>query len=445
MAFTTITACNKGLDKNPYDRIVESKALLTSSDVESALVGSYKQLGQANVYGGDIFVYSELLGDDGNIGWSGTYQGMTQIYNKNIPVNNDFVEGTWLASYNTINVANNVLSALDKVAESKRDKVEGEAKFIRGSLYFDLVRLYAKSWNDGSPASNDGVPLVLTPTRGIKEENYVSRNKVSEVYIQVIKDLTEAENLLPADNGFFANKSAAAAMLARVYLQQGEYSNAASAADRVISSGSNSLTADYAGAFPYNGNNPNEIVSNTSEDVFAMQVNTTQGVNDFATFFSQAGRGDIEINEGYFVDFEADDQRPSQAFYTASGSIYCGKYDMLYGAVHIIRLAEMYLIRGESNFRLAPAAPIGGVAAADDINIIRNRAGLAPLAANALTLDAIILERSHELSFEGFRLHDIKRLEQSTQGIAWNSPKLVFPIPDREIKVNKNLTQNEGY
>lgn len=441
IVMASFSACTKGLDKEPFASTDENKALLTSLDVESALVGAYSRLGDDNVYGGDMFVYSELMGDNDEISWSGTYQGMTQIFNKNIPVDNDYAEATWLSSYVTINVTNNVLSKIDSVIDIKREKVEGEARFIRASVYFDLVRLYGKAWNDGSPTANPGVPLVLTPTKGVSESLKVSRNTVAEVYTQVISDLSAAEDLLPDDNGFFANKSAAAAMLARVYLQKGDYENAAAAAGRVIESGSNTLMETYAQAFPYNPDNSKEVIPNTDEDVFAMQVNASQGVNEFYTFFSQDGRGDIEINEDHFADYEADDDRINGGFYVSGGSIYCGKFDMANGAVHIIRLAEMYLIRAEADFRLNP----GSAAAADDINLIRSRAGLAPIPAAELTLDDILRERRHELSFEGHKLHDAKRLEQSILGIPWNSPKLVFPIPDREIKVNSNLTQNEGY
>lgn len=445
IALAFSSACNKGLEKKPFASVDESQALQSSSDVEAALIGAYSRLGDDYVYGGDMFIYSELLGDNDEISWSGTYQGLTQIYNKNIPVDNDFVQETWMASYVTINIANNVIGAIDKVTETEKDRVEGEAKFIRGSVYFDLVRLYGKAWNDGSPSSNPGVPLVLAPTRVITEESKISRNKVSEVYTQVIKDLTEAESLLPSSNGFFANKSAAAGMLARVYLQQGDYANAAAAASRVIESGENELMDSYAEAFPFNPNNLTEIVGNTREDVFAMQVNATQGINEFSTYFSQLGRGDIEINSNHFDDYESGDERISGGFYQDGGSIYCGKFDMTYGAVHIIRLAEMYLIRAESNFRLLPAAPIGDVEAVDDINTIRARVGLSAISAGALTLDDILLERKHELSFEGHRLHDAKRLQQSILGLPWNSTKLVLPIPNREIKVNGNLSQNEGY
>lgn len=444
MVLASFSACNKGLEKNPYASVDESQALQTSSDVEAALIGAYSRLGDNNVYGGDMGVYSELLGDNGEISWSGTFQGMTQIFNKNIPVDNDFVQETWMASYVTINIANNVLGAIDKVTDTKKDKVEGEAKFIRGAVYFDLVRLYAKSWNDGTAANNDGVPLVLEPTRVITEDSKLARSKVAEVYTQVIKDLTEAESLLPETNGFFAGKSSAAAILARVYLEKGDYANAAAAATRVIESGNFTLLSNYADVYPYNPNNTNAVVGNTDEDIFAMQVNTTQGVNDFSTYFSQLGRGDVEINENHFDDYEADDLRINGGFYQDGGSIYCGKHDMSYSAVRIVRLAEMYLIRAEANFR-AGGDPVGGVEAADDINTIRDRAGLGPIASGDLTLEDIYIERKHELSFEGHKLHDAKRFGKSILGIPWNSPKLVFPIPDRERKVNENLTQNDGY
>jgi starch-binding outer membrane protein, SusD/RagB family len=438
------SACTKGLDKVPFASIPQEKALLTSSDVEAALIGAYNRLGDDNVYGGDMFIYSELLGDNGEINWSGTYQGMTQIFNKSIPVNNGFVQSTWLASYTTINTLNNVLKAKDSVIELKRNKVEGEAKFLRGAVYFDLVRLYAKAWNDGTPATNDGVPIVLTPTSVITEADKVPRNKVAEVYSQVIKDLTEAESLLPESNSFFANKTAAAAMLARVYLTQEDYANAAGAASRAIEYGQNILLPSYAELFPYNPDNLSAVIGNNKEDIFAMQVNTTTGVNDFSTFFSQLGRGDIEITQDHFADYEDGDLRIGGAFYQDGSSIYTSKFDMVYSAVKIIRLAEMYLVRGESNFRTG-GAPVGGVAAVADINRIRARAGLPALSAGSLTLQDFFLERKHELSFEGQKLHDAKRFKLSTQGIPWNSPKLVLPIPDRERKVNPKLTQNEGY
>ena len=75
--------------------------------------------------------------------------------------------------------------------------------------------------------------------------------------------------------------------------------------------------------------------------------------------------------------------------------------------------------------------------------MIRKRAGLDPI--ESPTVDDIIRERFLELAFEGHRIHDLKRLQMSADGFAFDAPELVFPIPQREIDANESLTQNEGY
>lgn len=431
-------ACSKKLDTKPTQSIDQTVALNTSSDVLVALTGSYADLGTATFYGGYPFIASELLANSGELNWSGTFQQFTQINNKAIPVDNTFVSNTWLSGYAAINDVNNVLSALEVVEATKKDRVEGEAKFIRAAAMFDLVRLYAKSWNDGDPAANDGIPIVLTPTKGITADNQVKRDKVSDVYAQIIKDLTDAEAKLPAKNGFYATKVSASAMLARVYLQKGDYANAAQAASRTITVGlanGVSLKAAYADAFP------NNVSANTTEDIFAMQVTASSGNNSFQTFFSASSRGDIQINPAHIALYETGDARLG-LFYNSGGSRYTGKFDYIYGNVHIIRLAEMYLVRAESNFRMGTAT---GDTPLNDVNVIRARAKLPALTAANLTLAAILKERKLELAFEGAAVHDIKRTQGSIGSLAWNSPKLVYPIPARELRANANLTQNAGY
>jgi hypothetical protein len=355
-----------------------------------------------------------------------------------MPVDNLFATNSWLAAYTAINDANNVLSALDVVAPAQKDRTEGEARFIRALVYFDLVRLYAKAWNDGNPATNLGVPLILTPTRGVTNADRKPRNTVAEIYTQVINDLTIAEAKLPVSNSFYANKFSAAGLLARVYLQKGDYPNATQAADRVIGSTRFSLTASFGGAFPFPGSTAT-AVSNTSEAVFAIQVNATQGVNSFHTFFSPISRGDIDVKPAHLALYSAGDAR-GNFFVNSGGAFFTQKFQNRFGNVTIIRLAEMYLIRAEGNFR--GSTNVGATPLAD-VNRIRNRAGLANL--GAVTLNDILNERKLELAFEGFNLHDNKRLQRNMGPLAWNSPKLVFPIPQREIIVNPNLVQNEGY
>ena len=437
-------SCTKELNTKPYNNIDQTNALKTSSDIEGLLVGAYADLGAADLYGGGSSVTADLLGDYNEIAWSGTFQGMTQIKNKAIAVDNGFTQGTWTSGYKTINDVNNVLDALPVVAEAKRKKVEGAAKFIRAAVYFEMVRLFAKAWNDGDPAANDGVPIKLTPTKELGgAADQLPRAKVSAVYAQVIKDLTESETLLPSSNGFFATKNAAAGLLARVYLQKGDFSNARDAANRVIESGNFKLTQPnidgIIGIFVYTRAKAED---NSTEDVFAIQVTTTAGINNFQTFYSPYGRGDIGIRDEHLALFEPNDLRIN----LIDADFYSGKFNNVYGNVHTIRLAEMYLIRAETNFRLDASV---GANPVDDINTIRNRAGLASV--SSVTLSDILKERKIELSFEGFTLHDIKRLGVTTGyftgggGLAFNAPQLIFPIPKRDILVNPNLTQNVGY
>jgi starch-binding outer membrane protein, SusD/RagB family len=443
IAFVILSySCNKQLDVQPVTTVDAGNALKTSGDVQGALVGAYATFGGTNFYGGRIFVMSELLADFDELIWSGTFQGMTQIYNKAITVDNGFATASWLAGYSAINAANTVLGSLDLVVAASKNRVEGEAKFLRAASYFQLVKMYAKDWSNGNPANNDGVPLTLTAIKLFSDADKIPRAKVSAVYTQIIQDLIDAEAKLPASNTVFATRSAAAAMLARVYLQQRDYAKARDAANRVIGSNRFSLVGYYPDVFPYNNAQP---FANSSEVIFSLQVSVTQGVNDYQTFFSADGRGDITIDAPHFNLYEPADER-QDLFYSSGGSDYTGKNDNVYANVQTIRLAEMYLIRAECNFRLGTNV---GQPPLDDINLIRDRVGLSPLA--VLDLDAILLERKLELAFEGFNLDDIKRLGITTGyfsgggGLPHTSPKLVLPIPDRERRVNPNLTQNEGY
>jgi len=230
-------------------------------------------------------------------------------------------------------------------------------------------------------------------------------------------------------------------MLARLYLQQGNYAAAANAANRVIASGNYSLTSAFINAFPVMGSSPG---TNTTEDVFSIQVRTLTGFNGFNEFYGSStygGRGDAVISQDWIDNNYSTTDDRINAFYD-DGDIFTSKFANPYGNVSIIRLAEMYLIRAECNARLAPAAPIGGQTPLQDLSVVRSRAGLTSTTA---TVADILNERKLELAFEGFSLHDAKRTQTNIGSLAWNANALVFPIPQREMDANKNLVQNPGY
>lgn len=438
--------CEKRLDIQPYQGLSDDKALLTESDVSGTLVGAYDAVSSASAYGGDMMVLNDLIGNKTNIRFTGTFAGLSDAYNTAMTASNSFAASTWSAAYNTINVANNVLENLSKVTSSttRKNTVEGEALFLRASMYFELVKLYAKAYGDGDYAVNLGVPMVLTATKApITEADYKSRATVKAVYDQVIVDLIKAESLMPSTNSKFATKWAAAAQLSRVYLMLGNYTEAAAAANRVIAGSGKTLTPEFKNNWftfiNFGGVTPNEYI-------FYIKLTNQDGTNSLNTYYGRtissipgtAGRSDMKIQAAHLTNYEATDVR--RGFFVISGSRYTMKHLDRYGDVPVIRLAEMYLTRAEANFRSSTTV---GATPLADVNTIRARAGLAAL--TSVTLADILKERLVELAFEGNNLTESQRLKKSIGATAWNASTLILPIPQREMDVNKKLVQNTGY
>jgi hypothetical protein len=165
-------------------------------------------------------------------------------------------------------------------------------------------------------------------------------------------------------------------------------------------------------------------------------------MTEFWSTTEYGGRdGDIEILEDHLNLYDENDSR-LDLFWEGNDAMRSGKWNEQYGLVNLFRLAEMYLIRAECNQRLGTSV---GDTPLKDYNKIRVRAGLD--AALSVTLDNILYERRLELAHEGFAIHDIKRLKVKTGGLNYNDPKLIFPIPEREMLANPGLKgqQNDGY
>jgi hypothetical protein len=423
-----VSACDSRLDVQPTQSIDESTALATEQDIQVTLVGTYDGMSSTNLYGGAIQYSGDLLGDDREVVFGGTFVTLDELWRKTITTGNTQVRDMWLTAYSTINRANNVLDALDKVSAANKNGIEGQARLIRGAMYFELVKLFAKTWGDGDNATNPGVPLVLTPTRSVTDADYKARNSVAEVYAQVIDDLTKAEQL--------AKTPIAAALLSRVYLMQGNYALTRDAANRVITSAKYALTANFGGAF----------VDGNSEAIFSVTVTDQDGSNALNTYYASSlnqGRGDVRVQSKHIALYEATDVRGKFFNTSNAGSrTFTSKFNDRFGDVPVIRLAEMYLTRAEANFRLGTTV---GAAPLADVNTIRARAGVPALTAAQLTLAAILKERKLELAFEGQQIHDIKRTKGTVGTTPFNSNNLILPIPQREMDVNKKLTQNAGY
>ncbi len=454
-------SCTEKLDLMPKQSIDAEVALTTPSNIKATLVGAYLAGRSEYVFGTAFNEYSELYASTGDMLFLGTFEEPREFIQKEATVTNAYVENTWVQAYKLINTCNTlvdpeILAILD---EEDRDLVEGEARFLRGWTYFELTRLFGLPYEAGTANTQPAVPLVLTPTSDVADAVTVPRNTVEECYAQVLDDLTAARDLLPEDNGVYASSLAARAVLARVYLQMGNYSSAAVEANNVIQSGLFALTSTPLKAFNNSSNSP--------EDIFAFQNNVASNNAWLAVMYASlngAGRGDYEIQQVFLDRFDPSDlrgmfQQNTESSYTIanitmmyyrgvgtivnSNGINTSKWGSYYTNINLIRLAEMYLVRAEANFE-DPGADVGPNTPTQDINVIRARSN-APLYTGPVTREQIREERYLELCWEGFRLHDLKRWKMNIGSYSYDAGNLILPIPFRELQVNDLLLQNDWY
>ena len=427
-----VAACDSPLDTEPTAAIDAEVALTSARGVELAMNGLYRQLQSGSFYGRQEQAFNDMYAD--NLNFTGTFTGDREVSLRNIAPSNGEVGGMWSAAYVGINRANYILDALPNVSDltdATRNRYKGEALLLRGLFYSLLAKYYG------------GVPLVEVPSKGVDESSFPARATLAETNAFIIKDVEEAATLLPATrtNGR-ATQGSANALLARIYLEDGKYTQARDKATAVISNTTYRLTPTYREMFAN---------KHTTESILELHF-TVANSNSLAFWFfptAQGGRLGFAPSPGLYDAFEPSDTRRDVTIATNSaGQRYGTKYFRISTSddnVHILRLAEQHLIRAEANTRLnAATATIHA-----DINIIRNRAGLGNLAASITSqsalMDAILQERRVELALEGFRFADLRRhgKAESVLGIAAN--RLLWPIPLYETDVNKNLVQNPGY
>jgi hypothetical protein len=254
----------------------------------------------------------------------------------------------------------------------------------------------------------------------------------------------------------------AAALLARVYLYQGDYANAYAEANTVINGATFSLATDLNQVFK----------KNNSEAIWQiMPVGTNDWTPEGAAFVLQAppsnsgSSGSSTVSDQLMAAFEAGDKRKLNwiGSITIGGKTYNFPYkykDPLKATTLneysvILRLAEQYLIRAEAE---ANGAGGGLSIAVSDLNVIRNRAGLSNYNGTVdkpSLMTAIIHERQVELFTEGHRWFDLKRTQTidtvmqvvtpQKGGGKWDTNQQLYPIPQTDILTAGNLKQNPGY
>jgi hypothetical protein len=432
-----LASCSKMLDIEPTDSISSDVAITDKAGVDKAIVGAYDALQQVGLYGRNRVILGDLAAD--NLVWTGTTYDYYEVDNNTVSLENSLIEGMWAGAYDGINRVNNILLALPgigDITDAERATYEGEALFMRGLFYFNLLKYFG------------GVPIKTLPTLDLNDIDQ-PRNTLAEVYDQVIADLLAAEAKLPPGNISEGRPGAfsATALLARVYLTRFQAENdpgyaglAIEKADKVIAEGGYSLVGDFASL--YAGNN--------SEIIFQV-VFSVQDRNRLAEYFfprSLTGRYEVGPSESVMQSYTPEDSLRYQATVAidSTGVAYGYKYqDLSEGAdaVIVVRLAEMYLIKAE-----ALAYTGGDIATVrQNIDVVRSRAGLAPTEATSyeeLKL-AILAERRHEFAFEGHRWFDLVRTRTAIPVLGIQEYQTLFPIPLSEMTTNKEMEQNPGY
>ncbi|MCS6905869.1 MAG: RagB/SusD family nutrient uptake outer membrane protein [Bacteroidia bacterium] len=442
-------SCQSGLDVDPTpDNVVDEQNAITNiRELEAAINGIYDGLQNENYYGQYYTLWPDLAAD--NLRWTGSFITNREVDIRRILATNVTVFEIWRRLYSTINRANRVIDAIERVpginAESKKQYL-GEARFLRALAHFDLVRLYAKPYNNSTATSDLGVPIIKKATYTIAQASEgVTRNTVAEVYDFVIQELLACEELLT--DAFFpkrASSIAAKALLARVYLYKQDWQKAEAKATEVINL-MPPLTTRYQDIYQ---------VKNSNEAIFELQfLNNDPNYLAFWLFPAEyGGRHEYEPTEELFMAYQENDLRLAFNLVPADTLNSIPPFAKKYYRIatnddncHILRLAEQYLIRAEAR---AQQNNLSG--ALEDLNAVRLRAGLQEASADtqAEVLRLVEKERQCELAFEGHRWFDLVRTGRAEEVLGISPQerfRLVFPIPQAEIVRNPKLVQNPGY
>lgn len=474
----------------PATSINEESALTNAADVQTATIGTYAVLLNA-AYVRSVHFLMEYPSDEVAQGQSSA-DDLTRAYRYNHINTSGHCTNFWGQAYKVIAAANNIIAYVPDDASTELRQLKGENLYLRAMMHFNLVRVFGRPYtqNDGN---NPGVPLLLEHLND-EQKLTISRSSVKEIYESVISDLTKAADLMSQDKACsFASKEVAQALLARVYLYKGDNAKAIEYANHVIESGRYQLLqgGEYSGYFK-------TAPASNKETIFAIHHTKVQdrGFSSLGSMYfsgdasgnalgqGASGWAEIYASEKFkkFLDKNPEDTRKNfitpyvvngvqqfnQKLTPATPMYYINKYSLQEGVINLsspvyLRLAEMYLIRAEANAKSGNTQ-----LALDDVNLIRQRAGLtgeklytAGNLAGKTALEVVMEERWLELAFEGHRSYDLFRNNlpvvrdyPGTHSLN-NTPttnvnytvqptddRVVFFIPQAEVDRNPNLTQN---
>ena len=480
-----LAGCNF-LDEEPTSQINTETFYQTEGDAIAATNALYEYLtvgtegifetGFGGIFFNDYWVLKDILSDNCLTTISSIEYATLNEFSFN--AENIRIELYWQDLYKVIHHANVVLDRVPSIDmdETRRNHLLAEARFIRAMMYFEGVRMFGD------------IPLILSETLDI-EDALIARTAAADVYDAIVTDLIWSYDNLSSSFRIGMGRPtpmACQALLSKVYLEMGQYQNAADAAQIVVESGLHPLFQDFSDLWKLENANSGEII---------MAINysgtLSQGFkpNQYHVRLLPGGLAELggpenawgweRPTDDLFNSFDMQDQRFAHSFITSftpevgapvNFDPHIGKFwdqineprgnntdmDVIY-----LRTADIMLVYAEALNEINSGP---NVIAYDMINQVRERARFdgnvyQPILPDLVGLsyqqfkDAILEERRWELVMEGQRYHDLVRhgkLEEKVNGSG--KPNTVaqpfhnlLPIPQRERNLNSKLTQNTGY
>lgn len=461
------TSCKKFLSPEPEQLLLNDSAIRTVKDLEAVLNGAYDGLQSGNVLAGNMTGYADLMADDADAySFRLSPFGTQDIYNGQTTVQINAIRSMWADCYRTINRANYVIDAVNKNAvvqadptfASVKDRVKGEALFIRGIVHFELMKFWALPYNVSDPSANkleqSGIVLRTETYNSFDPEKAkVKRSTIEETYNQIIKDLNDANVLLEGKVSSSKDRisaDAAKAILARVYFNMGDYSNASAMANSIISSNRYSLADSLQLFYKLNGTGSiADINGGTKPETIFQLVNTANdNSNALIGYFSSSAGALMFIQDNTYNLFDPNDRRKkliSSFFKTTSKYQNPAAVGGLTTSpnVCVARFAEMHLIRAEANLLSGGSSQ----EALDSYNFIRKRAFKTNYVEETSTdglLEKVRLERRLEMMCEqSDRYMNLRRLRLPLRKVdALGYSQFLFKIPQEESSANPDIKQN---
>lgn len=459
-----VVSCKKNqLELYPYNQVETSQAFKTESDVNLAVNGMYSGLKNPYVSGvwnivGDVLADNLIINQTGRLTlktfgeWRYTGENTYALFSQ---------------GYNNARRANAILENIeDFPGGAFKDNVKGQALAVRALTYFDMVRVYSKTYQNATSADST-MPYVTTTESTILP----AKETVTGFYDKVIADLENAKTLIGTTNTVFRfNKNAVSGLLSRVYLYKGDWAKTISSATEALGATPNIGTiAQFPGIWKDSTNNGVLLkVANTTLD----NINAL-GVNYYQTTSGQR-KSEYVIPKPVRDLFAASDIRTKAYIET---SVFNGvnyhhviKYNGRIGGVagvvdaKLLRTAEVLLNRAEAYYRSGNETN-----ARTDLKTLKSNryASYDPAADDALTgqalLNEILMQRRLELAFEGDRFWDLKRrnlpvvrdnVGERADGtgtpfvfttLPLGDKRFLLPFPIDEVNFNPNFKQNPGY